>query len=487
MSFECKSCSKVFASSKSLKAHEIIHCPEKSFKCKYCQKSFSVQGNLVVHLRIHTQEKPFQCKLCKRPFDHSGNLKRHLNSHYTDYGFQCFLCSQLFDQEEKILEHTKQQHEKEYLSYIKKNTGTTPRILPSTSALVQNIPVPNTTRPSSKKGKCEVDKPKIDIQRVVKSSISEKSPTLNIGEMNSLYQRPECDQLEEQIIANTNGHTNLSKLNSDHKLIDKPFCNTESSVSTETFVDISNTGKRLLQENYQTPLKENCNSSSFSTYNPTTINSSPAVDTNTYLGYSDPPPLIPIEELNLNLNEASSNEPWSSILESNLPSELSNSQNSFRESYEGSTSSANYEHFENKKIEMGPNTYPSQHQSINKTQENHKKETFSKIHLNFLNSLLGVFHFRKKVEKIIRVLVNEQMLEEIGQSDNNVEQVLLNVLDRTNTIPCSDVRVLELDRFKINVRLLIEKTFPDKQNWKRLGWEGKSTEYIMDQILLYEN
>lgn len=120
--FVCRFCSKDFASIKVLRVHERIHTGEKPYKCPYCNKRFSAYANLVVHRRIHTNEKPYHCKLCRRAFEHSGNLNRHIRAHLTDRGFRCILCSQIFEKEDEILNHTKTDHKSEYLNYIQKST-----------------------------------------------------------------------------------------------------------------------------------------------------------------------------------------------------------------------------------------------------------------------------------------------------------------------------------------------------------------------------
>ena len=102
--FECKNCSKSFASlikmakhqtehelqphncklckykthdKQALKGHEIIHRQVETFSCDYCEKTFQRKMSLVLHTRSHTGEKPHKCSLCERSFSQATHLLTH--------------------------------------------------------------------------------------------------------------------------------------------------------------------------------------------------------------------------------------------------------------------------------------------------------------------------------------------------------------------------------------------------------------------------
>lgn len=67
--FTCKVCSKTFAKSAVLRAHEKIHliC-RTSFDCPHCAKTLSSQTAVANHIKWMHAEKEFQCKVCEKKF-----------------------------------------------------------------------------------------------------------------------------------------------------------------------------------------------------------------------------------------------------------------------------------------------------------------------------------------------------------------------------------------------------------------------------------
>ncbi|XP_045600633.2 uncharacterized protein [Procambarus clarkii] len=91
--------------------------------------------------------------------------------------------------------------------------------------------------------------------------------------------------------------------------------------------------------------------------------------------------------------------------------------------------------------------------------------------------------FKRKVETALVVLVGEAPMRQLGYPEKTAEQVLITILDMAGKSPCADVRVDELQRLKVNMRKFLEYGFPSRTNWEELGWNGKSIDTIMDNII----
>ena len=54
---------------------------EKPFQCKICSKGFASKQGYTEHQNIHTGEKPFKCKFCNACFASRGTHAMHQRSH----------------------------------------------------------------------------------------------------------------------------------------------------------------------------------------------------------------------------------------------------------------------------------------------------------------------------------------------------------------------------------------------------------------------
>ncbi|CAP27200.1 Protein CBG07180 [Caenorhabditis briggsae] len=83
--FNCKACSKSFASKKGLNQHSSIHSSDgPAFQCEFCSKTFKYKSNLYEHLSVHTVSEPYSCPYCDKKTKLKGNFKKHLATHFTD-------------------------------------------------------------------------------------------------------------------------------------------------------------------------------------------------------------------------------------------------------------------------------------------------------------------------------------------------------------------------------------------------------------------
>ncbi|KAL0984006.1 hypothetical protein UPYG_G00135800 [Umbra pygmaea] len=71
----CPVCGKNFATSSSMKRHQIIHTEPK--KCRVCEQVFPNSFELKVHMESHPKKGIHQCSNCERTFKHDYSLKAH--------------------------------------------------------------------------------------------------------------------------------------------------------------------------------------------------------------------------------------------------------------------------------------------------------------------------------------------------------------------------------------------------------------------------
>lgn len=144
--FSCETCNERFASSTSLKTHEImkrhgqflLKTPEKTFTCDKCGEVFLNRQGIRQHLKgVHkTDNIFFHCDYCLKVFKQKSSLIRHIFSHvalltckicnqkrnkftmHQHYEmvhinqprYQCDLCSRKFKYKDNIENHMKRAH-----------------------------------------------------------------------------------------------------------------------------------------------------------------------------------------------------------------------------------------------------------------------------------------------------------------------------------------------------------------------------------------
>lgn len=92
----------------------IYKCPDDTG----CYYSTSNYGDMERHFRIHTNEKPFECKFCSKVFATKANCIQHIRGHDDNLKLKCSVCAELFTDVQRLIKHTVKNHNGE--GYIRK-------------------------------------------------------------------------------------------------------------------------------------------------------------------------------------------------------------------------------------------------------------------------------------------------------------------------------------------------------------------------------
>ncbi|XP_055328363.1 putative zinc finger protein 876 isoform X1 [Paramacrobiotus metropolitanus] len=108
----CKICGKAFTQSAHLRTHEKTHSNRKDYQCPYCQQNFSCKGVRDRHIRQHTGEKPYKCLLCEKRFTRGESLKFHENAHQGIRPYSCphEHCRKTFTKQSSLKRHIRSAH-----------------------------------------------------------------------------------------------------------------------------------------------------------------------------------------------------------------------------------------------------------------------------------------------------------------------------------------------------------------------------------------
>ena len=105
--FECRFCSKVFSSYRSIADHVELHQDPTAFKCEICLASFTLNRTLLLHMKSHQELQNFPCTLCGRTFIREKSLKQHLDLHAKPQLVEmtCKFCDKLLKSKENMEKH----------------------------------------------------------------------------------------------------------------------------------------------------------------------------------------------------------------------------------------------------------------------------------------------------------------------------------------------------------------------------------------------
>ena len=113
----CSLCGNIYANSRCLRTHMLIHTGEKPFICPTCGEAFARSDKLKDHTRIHTgQKKParkpakmqtFPCSKCDKTFSRAHGLRYHMRRHTRERPYACYLCEKRFINVSDLNQHIK--------------------------------------------------------------------------------------------------------------------------------------------------------------------------------------------------------------------------------------------------------------------------------------------------------------------------------------------------------------------------------------------
>ena len=111
--FSCQLCNKRFPNRKYLDTHMNMHSDvdseERKFACKLCDKTYKRQKYLTQHMKEHNTV--FQCKTCTRQFASHSSLCRHEKIHQARTDHVCHICSHKFVQKSPYWTHMEKHHD----------------------------------------------------------------------------------------------------------------------------------------------------------------------------------------------------------------------------------------------------------------------------------------------------------------------------------------------------------------------------------------
>ena len=103
--YNCKYCSRTFATHRGWKNHTRDHTGERPYKCNFCAQSFKSALLLKYHERLHTGERPYTCPVCDKGFKSQSNLYQHSFVHEAGKKHKCELCDYETNRREAMRRH----------------------------------------------------------------------------------------------------------------------------------------------------------------------------------------------------------------------------------------------------------------------------------------------------------------------------------------------------------------------------------------------
>ena len=109
LTIKCPQCQVPLSTDSALRHHITRHHTDPTYFCPKCDSSFHYEADLKVHSITHKKGKKFVCTECRATFKRHFDLRRHMQTHSTNI-FPCNFCEYTSNVKKYLLDHIKNEH-----------------------------------------------------------------------------------------------------------------------------------------------------------------------------------------------------------------------------------------------------------------------------------------------------------------------------------------------------------------------------------------